>query len=54
MLVEQCPGPSSRCDHNSCFLCLELQRAGDSPHTGESMVMSGTRTTDPWVFSQGP
>ena len=34
MLIEQCPGPSSCCDHASSFLRLELQRAGYSPHSG--------------------
>ena len=32
LLIEQRPGPSSRCYRTSCFLRLELQRAGDSPH----------------------
>ena len=34
MLIEQCSGPSSCCDHASSFLRLELQRAGYSPHSG--------------------
>ena len=33
LLIEQSPGPSSRCDHTSWFLRLELQRAGESLHS---------------------
>ena len=33
MLIEQFTGPSSRCDHISGFLRLELQKAGDTTHS---------------------
>ena len=46
LLIEQCPGPSSQCDHTSWFLRLELQRAGDSPQSKWTFSWGGTRTTD--------
>ena len=52
LLIEQCPGPSSRCDHNSWFIRLELQRAGDSPHTKWKFSWRGTRTTDHRINAQ--
>ena len=51
-LIEQCPGPSSRCDHTSWFPRLELQRAGDSPHTKWKFSWGGTRTTDHRINAQ--
>ena len=46
LLIEQCPGPSSRWDHTSRFLGMELQRAGDSPNSKWRLSWGGTRTTD--------
>ena len=34
LLIKQCLGTSSQCDHTSRFIRLETQRAGDSPHSG--------------------
>ena len=46
LLIEQCPGPSSRCEHTSSFLLLELQRASDSTHSKWKFSWGGTRTFD--------
>lgn len=31
-LIDQCPGPTSRCDHTSRSLSPELQRTSESPN----------------------
>ena len=52
MLIEQCPGPSSRCvttprdSHAWNYRELATLRT-----QGESLVMPGTGTMDPWVCS---
>ena len=46
LLIEQCLGHSSRCDHTSWFLPLELQRVGVSPHSKWKFSWGWTRATD--------
>ena len=46
LLIKQCLGPSSRCDHALWFQRLELQRSGDSPYSEWMFSWGGTRTTD--------
>ena len=52
LVIELLPGPSSRCDHSSWFLRLELQRAGDSLPTKWKFSWGGTRTTDHRINAQ--
>ena len=40
MLIEQFPGHSSRCDHTSCLIHLELQRVGVSSGLVRVKVLS--------------
>ena len=46
LLIEQYSGPSSRCDHASWYIRLELKGAGDFPHSKWKFSWGETRTTD--------
>ena len=52
LLIEQCPGPSSRCDHTPWFQRLKLRRAGDSFHSKCKFSWGWSRTADHRINAQ--
>ena len=54
LLVNQCPCPSSQCDHFSSFLRLELPQRNDSPHSKWNCSWRLIQTTDHRIGVKAP